>query len=139
MCGFGEEREKKGYRVCLGFTIRVAKSSLGFTVGCAVFCGWIRFVLDGFPWVLQWVDDGNDGRYPVHGFDFFAMDCVGFVWFAIDCVGLIFCRYDFLSLDFFFFFFSDLICFTSSWADSMAASLSNFFPFFCCHRKHNPS
>ena len=76
-----------------------------YGVGCTVFCGWIRFVLDGFPWVLQWVDDGNDGRYPVRGFDFFAMDCVGLVWFAIDCVGLIYCRYDFLSLDLFFFIF----------------------------------
>uniref|UniRef100_A0A2N9H2N8 Uncharacterized protein n=1 Tax=Fagus sylvatica TaxID=28930 RepID=A0A2N9H2N8_FAGSY len=89
--GRRERREGIGFGfydlVSVGFTIGVAKSSLGFTVGCAVFCGWIRFVLDGFPWVLQWVDDGNDGRYPVHGFDFFAMDCVGLVWFAINCVG----------------------------------------------------
>jgi hypothetical protein len=100
---WGGEREERVSG--LGFTIGVAKSSLGFMVGCAVFCGWIRFVLDGFPWVLQWVDDGNDGRYPVCGFDFFAMDCVGLVWFAIDCVGLIYCRYDFLSLDLFYFIF----------------------------------
>ena len=81
---------------CMGliFTVWVAR----------FFRGWIRFVLDGFPWVLQWVDDGNDGRYPMRGFDFFAMDCVGLVWFAIDCVGLIFCRYDFLSLDFIYLF-----------------------------------
>ena len=51
------------------------------------------------------MDDGNDGRYPVRGFDFFAMDCVGLVWFAIDCVGLIFCQYDFLSLDFIILFY----------------------------------
>jgi hypothetical protein len=89
----------------------VAKSSLGFTVWVARFCrGWIRFVLDGFLWVLQWVDDGNDSRDPVRGFDFFAMDCVGLVWFAIDCVDLIFCGYDFSVIGFvvpliFYFFF----------------------------------
>ena len=107
--GRRERREGIGFGfydlVSVGFTIEVAKSSLGFTVGCAVFCAWIRFVLDGFPWVLQWVDDGNDGRYPMRGFDFFAMDCVGLVWFAIDCVGLIFCQYDFLSLDFIILFY----------------------------------